>query len=79
MTSFTIDHFSWVLVLVLIIYVLIPRIHHVTTEELKEEIERRDRATALNQARQEVMIKEIRESFSFNFWATYTGQESHLV
>jgi hypothetical protein len=79
MTSFAIDHFSWVLVLVFIIYVLIPRIHHVTTEELKEEIERRDRATALNQARQEVMIKEIRESFSFNFWATYTGQESHLV
>ena len=78
MTSLAINYFSWFLVLVLTIYTLVPRLHHATLEELKEEIERGDSTDTRVRDRsqkEEVMTRQFKKAFSFDFGVTYTGQE----
>lgn len=79
LAALVIKHFSWLLVMVLTICILIPRRFHATLEELKEEIERRETRAAARNEEHELMIKEFKEAFSFSFGRACTGQEDHLV
>jgi hypothetical protein len=59
-TSFVINHFSWLIILVLVICLSMPNLQHATIEELKEEVEKRETNTRARSQRSEEYERTLR-------------------
>jgi hypothetical protein len=60
LTSLAINHYPWLIILVLAIFVTIPDLQRATLEELKEEVEKRETMRGAHDLSKEEFLKTVR-------------------